>query len=148
MPIWAFVGLILFASKIICITSICKSWWSILSIVNINYPSSSSGLLNMKKESKKLKLNDVILSTKKRHRRNRSNSITTANVNSVNIIKEIKENADLRRKRLVNNMLNLPRDDLIVDIALLNKLVNKTQIRDAIKFYGNCEYSSYLKKLI
>ena len=123
MPIWAFVGLILFASKIICITSICKSWWSILSIVNINYPSSSSGLLNMKEESKKLKLNDVILSTKKRHRRNRSNSITTANVNSVNIIKEIKENADLRRKRLVNNMLNLPRDDLIVDIALLNKLV-------------------------
>ena len=77
----------------------------------------------MKEESKKLKLNDVILSTKKRHQRNRSNSITTTNVNSVNIIKEIKENADLRRKRLVNNMLNLPRDDLIVDIALLNKLV-------------------------
>ena len=36
----------------------------------------------------------------------------------------------------------------IEEIALLNKWVNKTQIRDAIKFYGNCEYSSYLKKLI
>ena len=29
----------------------------------------------------------------------------------------------MRRKRLVNNMLDLPRDDLHVDIELLNKLV-------------------------
>ncbi len=34
------------------------------------------------------------------------------------------------------------------EIALLNKWINKKQINDAIKFYGNCEYSSYLKKLI
>ncbi len=34
------------------------------------------------------------------------------------------------------------------EIALLNKWINKKQIKDAIKFYGNCEYSSYLKKLI
>ncbi len=34
------------------------------------------------------------------------------------------------------------------EIALLNQWINKKKIRDAIKFYGNCEYSSYLKKLI
>jgi len=36
----------------------------------------------------------------------------------------------------------------IEEIALLNKWINKTQIKNAIKFYGNCEYSNYLKKLI
>ena len=36
----------------------------------------------------------------------------------------------------------------IEEIALLNRWINKKQINDAIKFYGNCEYSSYLKKLI
>ena len=30
----------------------------------------------------------------------------------------------------------------------LNKWINKKDIKDAISFYGNCEYSSYLKKLI
>jgi len=34
------------------------------------------------------------------------------------------------------------------EIALLNKWINKKDILDSIKFYGNCEYSSYLKKLI
>ncbi len=34
------------------------------------------------------------------------------------------------------------------EIALLNGWINKKNILDAIKFYGNCEYSSYLKKLI
>tara|TARA_B100000287_G_scaffold429345_1_gene482472 strand:+ start:252 stop:1115 length:864 start_codon:yes stop_codon:yes gene_type:complete len=34
------------------------------------------------------------------------------------------------------------------EISLLNKWVGKKQIKDSIKFYGNCEYSSYLKKLI
>ncbi len=34
------------------------------------------------------------------------------------------------------------------EIALLNKWINKKQIKDSIKFYGNCEYSNYLKKLI
>ncbi len=34
------------------------------------------------------------------------------------------------------------------EIALLNKWINKKDINDAISFYGNCEYSSYLKKLI
>ena len=34
------------------------------------------------------------------------------------------------------------------EIALLNKWIKKKQINEAIKFYGNCEYSSYLKKLI
>ena len=36
----------------------------------------------------------------------------------------------------------------IEEIALSNKWINKNQINDAIKFYGNCEYSSYLRKLI
>ena len=34
------------------------------------------------------------------------------------------------------------------EIALANKWTNKKNIQDAIKFYGNCEYSNYLKKLI
>ena len=34
------------------------------------------------------------------------------------------------------------------EISLLNKWINKKDIKDAISFYGNCEYSSYLKKLI
>lgn len=36
----------------------------------------------------------------------------------------------------------------IEEIALNNKWINKTKIKDAIKFYGKCEYSEYLKKLI
>ena len=36
----------------------------------------------------------------------------------------------------------------IEEIALLNKWINKKDILNSIKFYGNCEYSSYLKKLI
>ncbi len=34
------------------------------------------------------------------------------------------------------------------EIALLNKWINKKNILQAIKFYGNCKYSEYLKKLI
>ena len=34
------------------------------------------------------------------------------------------------------------------EIALLNKWINKSQLKKQIKFYGNCEYSNYLKKLI
>ena len=34
------------------------------------------------------------------------------------------------------------------EIALLNNWINNNDIQNAIKFYGNCEYSSYLKKLI
>ena len=36
----------------------------------------------------------------------------------------------------------------IEEIALLNKWINKKDILNSIKFYGNCEYSSYLKRLI
>ena len=36
----------------------------------------------------------------------------------------------------------------IEEIALLNKWINRKNIINSIKFYGNCEYSSYLKKLI
>ena len=34
------------------------------------------------------------------------------------------------------------------EIALNNKWINKKHIKSAIKFYGNCDYSSYLKSLI
>jgi len=34
------------------------------------------------------------------------------------------------------------------EIALNQKWINKKNIKDSINFYGNCEYSSYLKKLI
>ena len=34
------------------------------------------------------------------------------------------------------------------EISLNKKWINKKQIRDSIKFYGNCEYSNYLRKLI
>ena len=34
------------------------------------------------------------------------------------------------------------------EIALFNKWINKSKIKKAINFYGKCEYSSYLKKLI
>ena len=34
------------------------------------------------------------------------------------------------------------------EIALNNKWISKKQIINAIRFYGNCEYSNYLKKLI
>ena len=34
------------------------------------------------------------------------------------------------------------------EIALNYNWVNKTQIKEAINFYGKCSYSDYLKKLI
>ena len=36
----------------------------------------------------------------------------------------------------------------IEEIALNNNLITKNHIKKSIKFYGNCEYSNYLKKLI
>ncbi len=36
----------------------------------------------------------------------------------------------------------------IEEIALNNRWINKQQIKQSIKFYGNCEYSKYLAKLI
>ena len=36
----------------------------------------------------------------------------------------------------------------IEEIAFNNKWINKTQIKNSIKFYGKCSYSEYLKKLI
>ena len=34
------------------------------------------------------------------------------------------------------------------EIALVNKWIGPSEINNAIKFYGNCNYSNYLKKLI
>ena len=36
----------------------------------------------------------------------------------------------------------------IEEIAYLNKWISKKEIKNAMKFYGNCEYSKYLQKLI
>ena len=36
----------------------------------------------------------------------------------------------------------------IEEISLLNGWIKKKEIKNQIKFYGNCEYSNYLKKLI
>jgi len=36
----------------------------------------------------------------------------------------------------------------IEEIAFLNNWIKKKQIKNAIKFYGNCDYSNYLKKII
>ena len=36
----------------------------------------------------------------------------------------------------------------IEEIAFLNKWIKKKEILNSIKFYGNCEYSKYLKRLI
>ena len=36
----------------------------------------------------------------------------------------------------------------IEEIALFNEWINKKNIKDSIKFYGNCSYSNYLAKLI
>ena len=36
----------------------------------------------------------------------------------------------------------------IEEIAFLNKWITKKNVKNSIKFYGNCEYSTYLKKLI
>ena len=34
------------------------------------------------------------------------------------------------------------------EISLLKKWINKKKIKENIRFYGNCEYSSYLKRII
>jgi glucose-1-phosphate thymidylyltransferase len=36
----------------------------------------------------------------------------------------------------------------IEEIAYLNKWINRKKVLNSIKFYGNCEYSNYLKKII
>ena len=34
------------------------------------------------------------------------------------------------------------------EIAFLNKWIDKKKIKKAISFYGNCDYSKYLKSLV
>ena len=34
------------------------------------------------------------------------------------------------------------------EISLMKGWINKNKIKQNIKFYGNCEYSEYLKKMI
>ena len=37
IPAWTLVGAILFSTKLICVTSVCKLWWSILSVYSVKY---------------------------------------------------------------------------------------------------------------
>ena len=37
--------------------------------------------------------------------------------------------------------------EALEEISFSNNWINKVQIKSAIKFYGNCQYSKYLKKL-
>ena len=121
IPAWTLVGAILFSTKLICVTSVCKLWWSILSVYSVKYPSSSCGVNQIKMHSEKLVVDDVVLIDKEENNNNRFNSDDYGM--KATIVQKIKRQADMRRKRLVNNMLDLPRDDLHVDIELLNKLV-------------------------
>jgi glucose-1-phosphate thymidylyltransferase len=34
------------------------------------------------------------------------------------------------------------------EIAFYNKWIKRKEIQNSIKFYGNCDYSNYLKKLL
>ena len=34
------------------------------------------------------------------------------------------------------------------EIAFYNKWIKRKEIQNSIKFYGNCDYSNYLKKII
>ena len=34
------------------------------------------------------------------------------------------------------------------EISLMKGWINKNKVKQNIKFYGNCEYSEYLKKII
>jgi glucose-1-phosphate thymidylyltransferase len=34
------------------------------------------------------------------------------------------------------------------EISLNNNWINKNKVYESIKFYGNCDYSKYLKKII
>ena len=36
----------------------------------------------------------------------------------------------------------------IEEIAFFNKWISKEQIKNAMNFYGNCDYSKYLQKLL
>ena len=36
----------------------------------------------------------------------------------------------------------------IEEIAFYNKWIKRKEIQNSIKFYGNCDYSNYLKKII
>lgn len=121
IPAWIVVGAILFSTKLICVTAICKLWWSMLSVYSVEYPSSSCGVNQVKMHSEKLTIDDVVLIDKKENNDYRVS--TDDHGFKASIVEKIKRQADIRRKRLVNDMLDLPRDDLHVDIELLNKLV-------------------------
>ena len=53
------------------------------------------------------------------------------------------------RIKRMNNIYSQKQVDKIASNYIgLNKWIQKKQVLNSIKFYGNCEYSKYLKKLI
>ena len=55
-----------------------------------------------------------------------------------------------KTSNFVSSIENLQRFKIacLEEISLNNKWINKKIVKQSIKFYGNCEYSNYLKKII
>ena len=66
IPAWTVVGAILFSTKLICVAAVCKLWWSMLLVYDVKYPSSSSGVNQIKCIQKSLLSMMLCLLTKKK----------------------------------------------------------------------------------
>ena len=49
---------------------------------------------------------------------------------------------------IIESIPNKPHLEISGEIALNYKWISKKNILSSIKFYGKCEYSNYLKKII
>ena len=67
---------------------------------------------------------------------------------SINSKKNITFQYDLNSKNIMLKPLELKSVDLYnTDLISYNILKNKKELISQIKFYGNCQYSNYLKRL-
>ena len=116
LPIWFFVGLGLYSSKLIVVTAVTKTWWGILAKFGVKYKSANDDLNS---RIARLNTNDVdnmmpIRASARKPQRGGQRSI----------VDQIKQKASARQKRMAGGLeLSLPRNDLNVDIALLSKIV-------------------------
>ena len=71
-------------------------------------------------------------------------------INEINVVPYV----DVMLVLLVVFMVTAPllvqgiKIDCLEEISFLKKWINKDKIKENVKFYGNCEYSSYLKSII
>ena len=118
LPVWFFVGLGLYGSKLIVVTAVAKAWWGVLSkFIGVRYKSINDDLAG---RTARLNTNDVDnmmpirASARKPRQRGGQRSI----------VEQIKRKASARQKRMAGGLeLALPRQDLAVDVALLSKIV-------------------------